>query len=327
MLSAYRAMEDIRSGGGALLVSDTLRGELRQNESMRRHCSWKAGGNIHRFYIPADLADLQHFLTQQSEHEALYIIGLGSNLLVRDGGFTGTIVLTHSALSGIEVQSTPEGALVSAEAGVAAPKVARFAARHDFEGAEFLAGIPGTVGGALAMNAGCYGSETWTHVFDVTTIDRSGKLHIRTPQEYEVSYRHVIEKASDPGNPLSPLKEWFVSARFLFEKGDGKQSSEKIKELLKRRIASQPLQQPNAGSVFRNPQGDFAARLIELCGLKGFTVGQAQVSPRHANFIVNLGDATACDIENLLKLIENRVREETGIVLQREVQIIGEALQ
>jgi len=328
MLSACRAMEDTRSGGGSLFAPEKLRGELRLNESMQRHCSWKAGGRLSRFYIPADLTDLQNFLRQQDEREEIYIIGLGSNLLVRDGGFSGTVVLTHSALSGIEIQSSHAGDLISAEAGVAAPKVARFAARNDFEGAEFLAGIPGTVGGALAMNAGCYGSDTWTHVLDVRTIDRAGNLHTRTPNDFEIDYRHVdfsasCQHASSRDASLFPLNEWFVSARFQFEKGDGKHSLEKIKELLKRRIASQPLQQPNAGSVFRNPKGDFAARLIESCGLKGFTIGQAQVSLKHANFIVNLGQATANNIESLLNLIESRVLEQTGISLQREVRIIG----
>ena len=321
-------MEDTRCGGGSLFAPEKLRGELRLNESMQRHCSWKAGGSVNRFYIPADLTDLQSFIRQQDGREELYIIGLGSNLLVRDGGVSGTVVLTHSALSGIEIQSSLDGDVISVEVGVAAPKLARFAARHDFEGAEFLAGIPGTVGGALAMNAGCYGSDTWTHVLDVTTVDRSGNLHIRQPQDFDIAYRHVAHSASFESTPtnisqLLPLDEWFVAGRFQFRKGDGKQSSEKIKELLKRRIASQPLQQPNAGSVFRNPEGDFAARLIESCGLKGFNVGQAQVSTRHANFIVNLGQASASNIENLLNIVESRVLEQTGVSLQREVRIIG----
>lgn len=327
MLSACRAMEDTRSGGGTLARTQNLRGELRINESMRKHCSWKAGGSIRRFYIPADLNDLQYFLSLQNQHEPLYVIGLGSNLLVRDGGFAGTIVLTHSALSHIAIQPGLSGDLIDVEAGVAAPKLARFSARHDFEGAEFLAGIPGTVGGALAMNAGCYGSETWTHVAEVTTIDREGRLHIRTPQDFDISYRHVETHHTNPALSLHPLNEWFVSARFQFAKGNGVQSLDKIKELLKRRIASQPLQQPNAGSVFRNPENDYAARLIESCGLKGLTMGQAQVSPRHANFIVNLGSASAGDIEALLIHVESCVLEHTGIRLQREVRIIGEEVK
>jgi len=181
------------------------------------------------------------------------------------------------------------------------------------------------VGGALAMNAGCYGSETWNHILDVTTIDQQGVLHHRTPQEFEIAYRHVAFASHPQGARLQPLPEWFVSARFVFPKGDGEVSAQKIRELLKRRIASQPLQQPNAGSVFRNPPGDYAARLIEASGLKGMTVGGAQVSLRHANFIVNLGSASARDIETLLIQVESTVLEKTGVLLQREVRIIGEA--
>jgi UDP-N-acetylmuramate dehydrogenase len=327
MLSAYRAMENIRSGGGATLATSALRGELRIQESMRRHCSWKTGGIVNRFYIPADLADLQNFLRQQNTDEPLYIIGLGSNLLIRDGGFSGTVVLTHSALSEIELQSSSVGDVMWVEAGVAAPKLARFSARHGFEGAEFLAGIPGTVGGALAMNAGCYGSETWSYVLDVTTLDRLGNLHQRTAADYDIAYRHVALKKESQHHRLLPSDEWFVAARFKFTQGDGKKSAETIKDLLKKRIASQPLQQANAGSVFRNPPGDFAARLIDSCGLKGMTLGQAQVSPKHANFIVNLGDAQSSDIENLLILIEDRVYEKTGVRLQREVRIVGDTLK
>lgn len=333
MLSACRAMEDTRSGGGSpvthasLSPTAKLRGQLKLNEAMRKHCSWKAGGAIHRFYIPADLLDLQNFLQQQSKDEPIQLIGLGSNLLVRDGGYQGTVILTHSVLSDIALQASAIGELIHVEAGVAAPKLARFSARNAFEGAEFLAGIPGTMGGALAMNAGCYGSETWTHVIDVTTVDREGKLHTRMPEEYEIGYRHVALKHSSLKEQALPENEWFVSARFQFVKGDGNKSTETIKELLKRRIASQPLQQPNAGSVFRNPPGDFAARLIESCGLKGLRVGQAQVSEKHANFIVNIGEARAGDIESLLKMIEARVLEETGVHLQREVRIIGEEIE
>jgi UDP-N-acetylmuramate dehydrogenase len=327
MLSAYRAMENTRSGGGMPIPTQTLRGQLRFNESMRRHCSWKTGGQVSRFYIPADLADLQNFLRQQNPNEALYIIGLGSNLLIRDGGFAGTVVLTHSALSGVYLESSSLGELIRVEAGVAAPKLARFSARQGFEGAEFLAGIPGTVGGALAMNAGCYGSETWSFIQDVTTIDRFGNLHQRTAADYEIDYRHVELKNTSTQSDLSPSREWFVSARFQFTPGDGNKALELIKALLKKRIASQPLQQPNAGSVFRNPRGDFAARLIDASGLKGFTLGQAQVSPKHANFIVNLGEASASDIEHLLIHIEASVFEKMGVRLQREVRIVGDELK
>jgi UDP-N-acetylmuramate dehydrogenase len=201
---------------------------------------------------------------------------------------------------------------------VASPKVARFAANHGFEGAEFLAGIPGTLGGALAMNAGCYGSETWDVVDRVVTLDRTGRLRERRAGDYEIGYRHCRRKGSGP-------EEWFAAAWLKLRPGDGEAARRRVKELLTRRIASQPLEQPNAGSVFRNPPGDHAARLIEACGLKGFTVGGALVSTKHANFIVNAGTATAADVEAVIAHVQAEVEARTGIGLVREVLIVGEA--
>ncbi len=214
--------------------------------------------------------------------EPICFVGLGSNLLVRDGGYRGTVVFLHGALNRLRLEA--DGA-VHAEAGVASPKVARFAAVHAMAGAEFLAGIPGTVGGALAMNAGCFGAETWERVETVQTVDRHGTLRIRGAGDYEVGYRHVA--------PLDEREEWFVGAWFRFAPGDEAAAREGIKTLLTRRIATQPLQLPNAGSVFRNPPGDHAARLIESCGLKGRAAGGARVSEKHANFIVNAKDGQA----------------------------------
>jgi len=291
-----------------------LRGELRRDEPMSRHVSWRAGGQADRFYVPADLADLAEFLKQQEEKTEILFIGLGSNLLVRDGGFRGTVIALHAARLHPEMRD----GLVYAQAGVAAPKVARFAALHRLAGAEFLAGIPGTVGGALAMNAGCYGGETWQIVERVETIDRSGSINQRKRAEFEVGYRHCRLNA--------PQEEWFVAAHFKLPPGDGEASRSRIKELLARRIATQPLQLPNAGSVFRNPPGDHAARLIEACGLKGLERGGARVSEKHANFIVNpQGKASAADIEFLIESVRQKVKEGTGTELIPEVRIVGEA--
>lgn len=288
-----------------------LRGTLRLNEPMAAHVSWRAGGVAERCYIPADLADLERFL--MTCHGVVYFVGLGSNLLVRDGGLRGTVILLHGALNHIKL--TPQG-LIYAEAGVSSPKVASFAARHDLEGAEFLSGIPGTVGGALAMNAGCYGKETWQCVRKVLTIDIKGTLRDRSAENYEIGYRHVALRESS--------EEWFVAAWFGFTPGDGKAAKKKAKEWLAQRMATQPLTQPNAGSVFRNPQGDYAARLIEASGLKGLTVGAAQVSQKHANFIVNLGNASAADIESLIETVQAKVKLAQGVELVREVRIIGD---
>ena len=180
-----------------------------------------------------------------------------------------------------------------------------------------MAGIPGTIGGALAMNAGCYGGETWAIVESVTTIDRTGQLRQRTPANYAIGYRSV--RLIDAG------EEWFAAARFKLSGGDGAKSRETIKELLEKRIAAQPLNLPNAGSVFRNPPNDHAARLIEACGLKGRTIGGAVISDKHANFIVNTGNARAADIEALIELAQAAVKEQFGIELEREVRIVGES--
>jgi UDP-N-acetylmuramate dehydrogenase len=245
-------------------------------------------------------------------------VGLGSNLLVRDGGFDGAVVFTHHALAGIEMLP-PVGPrrLFAAGAGVPAPHLARFVARHGGAGAEWMAGVPGTVGGALAMNAGCFGGETWNHVVSARTIDRHGLLHTRTAQDYEIGYRHVAAR--------SGLAQWFVGATFAFDSGDQAVSMARMKSLLVKRVATQPLDQPNAGSVFRNPPGDHAARLIEACGLKGFAVGGAQVSRKHANFIVNAGSATAADIEAVIEHVQATVLARTGAELVREVRIVGES--
>lgn len=287
---------------------------LHLREPMARHVSWRAGGAADRFFIPGDINDLAKFLPSLPDGEPVLFVGLGSNLLVRDGGFRGTVILTHSAKKAPRM----EGGRVYAEAGVASPKVARFAALQHLTGAEFLAGIPGTVGGALAMNAGCYGSETWDIVHKVLTVDRNGVIHERVRLDYDIAYRHC--------HPRSGGEEWFLAAWFELKEGDGEASRARIKELLARRMATQPLTLPNAGSVFRNPPGDHAARLIESCGLKGLARGGARVSEKHANFIVNPeGAASAADIEQLIQQVKQIVLEKTGVDLVPEVRIVGEA--
>lgn len=293
-----------------------LRGELRYHVPMSKLTSWRVGGLAERVYKPADLDDLVMFMRSLPSTEPLYEVGLGSNLLVRDGGLRGTVLLLHGALSELRMQSA---GVIYAEAGVPGAKLARFAALHNLRGAEFFAGIPGTVGGMLAMNAGCYGSETWSHIREVQVINRQGEVTVRTPGEYQIRYRHAVLH--------TPRDERYVAAWLQFPAGDGNAARQEIKELLNKRIASQPLQQPNCGSVFRNPVGDHAARLIQQCGLKGLRMGGAQVSEKHANFIVNTGTATAADIENLINHVHDVVLQYTGIELHPEVKIIGETLQ
>lgn len=301
-----------------MTAAPALAGDLaalvKTDEPMSRHTSWHVGGPAQMYFTPRDRRDLARFLAALPRTVPVLWLGLGSNLLVRDGGFTGTAVFLHAVLGKLTLT---EDGLVYAEAGVASPKVARFAANHDLAGAEFLAGIPGTVGGALAMNAGCHGGETWGIVERVLMLDRHGARRSRTAEDFEIGYRHVgLRAASD---------ELFAAAWFRLPAGDGAASRARIRELLEKRIAGQPLQLPNAGSVFRNPPGDHAARLIEAAGLKGLRRGGAQVSEKHANFIVNPDRrATAADIEGLIDQVQGAVRAKFGVELVREVRIVGE---
>lgn len=296
-----------------------LRGILRTKESMRRHTSWRVGGSVDRCYTPADLEDLAVYLRNIPSDEPVMFVGLGSNLLVRDAGLRGTVIFTHPALGKLELVQVDDHQEIYVQTGAASPKVSRFAAMHGFEGGEFLTGIPGTVGGALAMNAGCYGTETWDVVTQVLTVDRSGRIRKRRHHDYKIGYRSVVP---DFGN-----EEFFAGAWLRFSPGDGERSRRRIKALLRRRISTQPLEIPNAGSVFRNPPGDYAARLIEACGLKGSRQGGAMVSPKHANFIVNAGGASARDIESLIEHVQTAVRDKHGVDLQREVRIVGEVTE
>jgi len=289
-----------------------LRGELREQEPMALHTSWRGGGPATRFYRPADLQDLASFLGGLEHAQPLLWLGLGSNLLVRDGGFRGTVIATLGRLDALQ---RLDDTSVFVQAGVACAKAARFAARQRLGGVEFLAGIPGTMGGALAMNAGAFGGETWDRVVMVVTIDRRGRLHDRPPADFQVGYRRV--RGFDG--------EWFVAAHLKLAPGDVGASQVRIRDLLEQRARTQPTGRPSCGSVFRNPPGEHAARLIEAAGLKGHCIGGACVSDKHANFIVNRGDATAADIERLIERVRERVAQATGIRLEAEVHIVGEA--
>lgn len=290
-----------------------LRGELRENEPLARYTSWRVGGPADRFYRPADLQDLAFFLSTLRQDEPLLWLGLGSNLLVRDGGVRGTVIALAGALG--ELDYLP-GERVRAEAGVACAKVARFCADGNLTGAEFLAGIPGTMGGALAMNAGAWGGETWICVETVETLDRHGRRHMREAGEYQVGYRSVI----------APVEEWFVAVTLKLEPGDGAASRSRIRELLAQRAETQPTGVASCGSVFRNPPGDHAGRLVEAAGLKGHAIGGAQVSEKHANFILNTGTATAADLEALISHVRTRVEACFGVRLEPEVRIVGEPM-
>ena len=289
-----------------------LRGTLEKNVSLARYTSWKVGGLADALYRPADIIDLRNFLITLDEEVQITWLGRGTNVLVRDGGIRGVVILLQTGIDQIEFL---EGTKVRAEVGVSCAKLARFCSEKNLVGAEFLAGIPGTVGGALAMNSGAYGSETWDFVEHVKTINRFGQIQKRSSKDLKVGYRSVKGLEN----------EWFISAEFSFVEGDGAIARGKIRELLNKRNASQPVGNQSCGSVFRNPENDFAARIIDTCHLKGTSIGGAQVSTKHANFIINAGDATAQDIEELIIKVRRTVEKECGVSLEPEVRIIGEA--
>lgn len=288
-------------------------GLLLQQEPMARHSSWRAGGLARAYYKPAGREDLINFVAALPRDEAVLWLGLGSNLLVRDGGFNGTVIDLSGVLTAHEQQ---DDGLIYAEAGLACNKLARFSAARGRVGAEFLAGIPGSLGGALAMNAGAFGGETWTAVQAVELLHRDGRVERMDANRFEVSYRSVKGQGEAA----------FLGAWWCFEAGDVNAAQARIKALLKQRNASQPAGLPSCGSVFRNPPGDFAARLIEDCGLKGMRIGGAQVSPKHANFIINSADATAADIEALMARMRAAVEAKHGLSLQAEVRVVGDPL-
>ncbi len=284
---------------------------LEHNISLADYVSWKSGGKAKQLFIPSSLENLQVFLKTLPIDEAILFIGLGSNLLIRDGGFNGTVIFTQKHLRAINLLDNQQ---IYAECGAACPTLARFAAKHNLVNGEWFAGIPGTVGGALAMNAGAFGGETWERVVSVQCIDHQGELHQREKNDFDVGHRSVI----------TARDEWFVGATFQFEIGDKQTSLDKINQLLDKRAATQPTGVPTCGSVFINPPGNYAGRLIEACGLKGYTIGGAIVSEKHANFIVNTGHATATDIEKLIDYVAATVFAQQGVQLAREVKIVGE---
>ncbi|WXT99674.1 MAG: UDP-N-acetylenolpyruvoylglucosamine reductase [Catillopecten margaritatus gill symbiont] len=273
------------------------------NESMHKHCSLRAGGVVQDFFIPDTLGELSDFL--KHNQQPILMVGLGSNLLVRDTGFSGVAIkLTH--LNQLEFKN----GIIHADAGVTLAKLSRFCEAQALFGAEFLSAIPGGVGGALAMNAGAFGSEIWSFVESVTTINKSGKVFTRDKFEFDIAYRQAISHHKN---------EIFISVNLNFSQTE---KQDNIKTLLKKRNDSQPIGQPNCGSVFKNPIGHYAAKLIEDSGLKGFCIGGACISKKHANFIINQNNASTNDIENLIQHIQQTVHSKFNVDLETEVVVI-----
>jgi UDP-N-acetylmuramate dehydrogenase len=288
-------------------------GEYLLRESLADYTTWRVGGLAKALYKPTGITDLALFLTSLPPEEPIVWLGLGSNSLIKSNGFSGTVILTQGCLNDIQCL---DKALVRVEAGVSCATMARFCARHDLVGGEFWAGIPGTMGGALRMNAGCFKGETWQSAVTVETMSRTGEIRHRHPSEFQVSYRNVSGLNED---------EWFIAATFQLLPGEKEKSLQLIKELLAHRAATQPTSEYNCGSVFRNPPNHYAAQLIESCGLKGKSIGGAKVSEKHANFIINHeGHASSEDIETLIQWVQKTVHEQTSIELIREVHIIGD---
>jgi UDP-N-acetylmuramate dehydrogenase len=287
-------------------------GRLRRDEPMSRHTSWHVGGPADFFFEPRDRDDLAAFLRELPAEVPLWWVGLGSNLLVRDGGLRGAVIVTHGVLGRLERRADGD---VHCDAGVPCARIARQCIRWALGPADFFAGIPGTLGGALAMNAGAFGGETWTHVVEVEVIDRDGTIRVRQAGEYQVGYRHCTPPVAGEG---------FLSARLRFAPRPDA-DNEQIRSLLVRRRETQPIGEWSCGSVFTNPPGDHAARLIEAAGLKGLRIGGACVSPKHANFIVNDAGATAADLESLIAQVQQTVEARFGIRLVPEVRVVGEA--
>jgi UDP-N-acetylmuramate dehydrogenase len=307
MLTVRRSSREAPTGTAVCGV----RGELWLDEPMARHTSWRAGGRAERFFVPADAEDLQCFLRGTPGEEPLLWVGLGSNLLVRDGGLRGTVIGTAR----LNACRFIDERVIVAEAGAPCARIARLAAGLGLTGTEFLAGIPGTLGGALSMNAGAFGGEIWGLIGSVETIDRRGERHRRARPDFEIGYRGA----------RGPADEWYLTAELGLAPNPEGGGIDRIKVLLSRRAGTQPMGQASCGSVFQNPPGDHAARLIDASGLKGFSIGNAVVSEKHANFIVNRGGATATDIEAIIEHVRRTVAERHGVWLKPEVRIVGEA--
>lgn len=285
---------------------------VRYGEPMSAHTSWRAGGPAEAYFTPRDADDLASFLRNLPREVPVYWVGLGSNLLVRDGGIRGVVIATSGVFTRIERRAEQR---IYCEASVPCARIARACVRWALAEGEFFGGIPGLLGGALAMNAGAFGDETWRHVRAVETMDRDGQRHTRERSEFEVGYRSLALRSR------RDIGEWFISADLEFELGT---SNGRMQQLLTRRRETQPLGEWSCGSVFKNPSGDYAARLIEAAGLKGHRVGDAVVSDKHANFIINQGKARASDLEQLIQHVQATVEQMHGVLLEPEVRIVGE---
>ena len=290
-------------------ISKKVKGNLRKDISLKEYNTWKVGGKAEYFFEPDDLEDLKIFLNLTLDEKVTFL-GNGSNVLIRDSGIKGYVVCLKKSLNNFHIDGKNKFIF---EAGLSCMKIAQISAKENFTGLEFLCGVPGTLGGALKMNAGCYGGNIWDNVFEVTLINKKGDLVKRTKDDFKIGYRNV---ELDENN-------FFVSASFNLKKNKMNNSQNIIKDFLKDRRSNQPTGLPSCGSVFKNPKNLYAAKIVDSLGLKGHRIGGAYVSEKHANFIITEKSAKSEDIEKLISFIQKKVFEDKKISLETEVKFIG----
>lgn len=294
------------------LTEIVLEGSLFFNESMKKHTSFKLGGNADILIVPSNEEEVCEVIKLCKKFNyPFFVMGNGSNLIVKDGGIRGLVIKMTENFSKINIT----GEIVESDSGVLLSKLSKFAMKNDLSGIEFAEGIPGTLGGAVIMNAGAYNGEMKDVVVKTRYIDKNGDVQTIEGEEHKFSYRSsYIQKESG-----IILKSWLK-----LKKGNKEQIAKEMNEFSKRRRDKQPLEMPSAGSVFKRPEGYFAGKLIEDCGLRGFTIGEAQVSEKHCGFIVNKGNASSEDVIKLIKHIQNCVKNKYNVILETEVKIVGE---
>lgn len=286
-----------------------VRGSLRANIALAPYTWLRVGGAAEAFFMPADEADLAHFLSSTPDDIPVQILGVASNTLVRDGGVKGVVIRLGPAFGGISTQ----GVHVNAGASALDKSVAKKAADAGIAGLEFFAGVPGTIGGALRMNAGCYGAETKDILQSVVALDRRGRRHVMDLDEMQYSYRHCG----------APKDLFFIEAVFLGTADNPASIKSRIIDITAKREASQPIREKTGGSTFKNPDGHSSWKLIDAAGCRGLRMGGAQMSEQHCNFMINASDATAADLEGLGEMVRERVLESQGVELNWEIRRIG----
>jgi UDP-N-acetylmuramate dehydrogenase len=299
-----------------------IKGETLYNEPLSKHTSFRIGGPADIFIFPKDAHDLQTIFKNKGDIP-LFVLGEGTNLLVGDNGIRGFVVCLQEGFKSIQGpvfsrdEDEREIGVLHVGAGVKMSYLAKYAARFGLSGIEGLAGIPGSLGGALIMNAGAEGAEIGNVVKSITRITTTGDIQILRKKDIEFQYRKTV---FPPGEEEGVI----VEAALELPKGNTRQIYESIDRFLTKRSLKQPLTLPNSGSIFKNPPGDIAGRLIESAGLKGFSIGDAGVSIKHANFIVNKGNARARDVLRLIEHIQKVVKEKTGKDLETEIVVVGD---